>query len=244
MPALAVADSPRLIQVSTHIPSTHDTTSRLPDALVEMFLRELSTEPHSNDLFCDSCDRVYTIAAQEGKSCIARQKGGRICLGKVTRRWTKEKAYIELVHLMVHGGVAIAWELGESSTPVALAVCEAHRFSSVIAAIDFPMNVLVNVYGRFGRKEPFLVFTHLSTIGVIDIQRATVLEKLVKDAAESMMGLWSLSRVTVLIPVSTEFHSQERQALDTMLCSKQVLLARDQRSERRRELWGFELRVR
>lgn len=246
-PALAPAAEPlRPISVYTYAPTPAGSKPRLPDALIEMFRRELSEEPHHNDFYCDKCGKEYPLvgARAEGTTCTQRPEGGFVCTGTITRRWTMEKAQLELRRLMSLGGVAIAWELAEPSVPVALAVCEAHRSDSVIHAIDFPMTVLGTIYGRFGRDEPFLVITHLSVVGVTHAQRTVVVEKLVKDAVESMMGRHHLSQATVLVPVSTQGHSPERQALDTMLGSKQIVLARDARGNRNRELWGFKLRSR
>lgn len=242
--APTAVDSRRPIQIHTYGPTLPGTNPRFPDALIEMFLRVLTDEPHKNNFYCDTCGRSYTIAAQVGKSCTRPQESGVICYGKVTRRWTMEKVEIELCRLMAQGGVAIAWELGESSIPVAIAVCEAHHSDTVIAAVDFPMNVLGNIYGRLGHTEPFLVFTHVSLEGITDVQRPPVVEKLVKDAAESTMSRLGLSQAGILIPVSRQVHFKERQALDTMLQGKQILIANDLHSERQRELWGFKLRIR
>lgn len=241
----AMAEPLRPIQVFSYPPTPTGSKPVLPNTVIEMFLHELSTDPHHNPFYCNRCAKEYILATRaEGTTCTQRPEGGFVCTGKITRRWTKEKAQAELQRLMAQGGVAIAWELGHPSVPIGLAVCEAHRSDTVVDAIDFPMNVLGDIYGRLGRDEPFLVFSHLSLGGVTDAQRAVVAEKLIKDAAESTMGLLSLSQATVLIQVSMEAHSQERQALDIMLGSKQVVLARDARSDRHRELWGFRFRIR
>ncbi len=78
-------------------------------------------------------------------------------------------------------------ELDQSSL-FALAVCEAHRSDSVIAAIDFPMPVFSMIYGRLGREELFLVFTHLSLEMVMPAQKSFVVHKLIIDVADSKMG--------------------------------------------------------
>lgn len=207
--ASAASDSLRPIRVLTYAPTHPGSKPLLPNTLLEMFLRELSQEPHKVD----------------------------------TNGFATEQVQAELRRLMAHGGVAIAWELGEPTIPVALAVCEAHRSDSVIHEIDFPMDVLGSIYGRLGREEPFLVITHLSLLGVTDAQRAVVAKKLVEDAAESTMGLCGLTQATILIPISSQAHSPERLALDTMLGGKQILLARDTRNDRKRELWGLKFRA-
>ncbi|MEK7619790.1 MAG: hypothetical protein AAB413_00935 [Patescibacteria group bacterium] len=52
-----------------------------------------------------------------------------------------------------------------------------------------------------------------------------------------------MAQSAVLVPVNSQEFSPERQALDAMLGDKQILLARDQRPNRARELWGIKLRA-
>lgn len=245
VPALApaVADSPRPIQVFAYKPTPEQAKPRLPDALVEMFLRELSEEPHRNDFYCDSCGRPYTIAAQEGKSCTRPPEGGYVCFGKITRRWTKEKAQVELRRLMAQGGVAIAWELTQPSVPVGLMVCEAHRARPALTAIDFPMVALESVYAKLGREEPFLVITHAWLGRVAQPQVDPLMRKLLNEVAESVMRAQGLADAIVLVPVSSRETESRRQTFARMFGVKDRMLARDHRHDRHRELWGFKIRA-
>lgn len=238
----AVADSPRPIQVFSYppVPGVKPVPSL---ELVELFLRELSTEPHENDFYCDSCGRRYTIAAQEGKSCTRPMEGGFVCTGRVTRRWTKEKVEPELRRLLSQPGTAVAWELARLSVPVAFAVCEAHSSETVIAAIgDFPMTVLSDIYGRFGRYEPFLVLTHLWVDRVASSQETEVVRKLLDETTESIMRIRDLQKAIVLVPVSVRDSDLRRQTLNAMLAGKRQMHSRGTRSGRHRELLGFEIK--
>lgn len=245
MSAPAAAEVLRPIRVFPYPPTPPGSKPTLPPALIELFLHNLCQEPHHNPFFCDMCGKEYhhVPARSEGTMCTQRPEGGVVCRGRITRQWTTEKAYAEFLRLMAQGGVAIAWELSDPPVPAAFAVCEAHRSDSVIRAIDFPMTVLSSVYGRFGREEPFLVINHLSLVKVAHAQRATVVEKLVKEAAEAHMAQSGPREVTLLIPVSSQT-SPEREALTLMLGGKQDMLARDQRPGRSRELWGIKIRAR
>lgn len=240
----AVAESLRPIQVFSYPPTPTRALPQLPAALIGMFLRELSNEPHHNDFFCDQCGRPYSIAAQEGKSCTRPQEGGVICHGTVIRRWTKEKAQVELQRLMTQGGVAIARELGEPFVPVGLAVCEAHRSGSVVKAIDFPMSVLSDVYGKLGREEPFLVLSHLWIEHVAQSQKVELIRQLVTYVVESVSRTNGLSVANVLVPMSSRDSELRYAVLGTMLTGKKQILLRDQRSNRHRALRGFQLELR
>ncbi len=238
-PAPTVVDSPRPIHVYAYPP----TPARLPDALVDLFLRELSTEPHHNDFFCDTCGRAYMIAAQEGKSCTRPQEGTHICYGKITRRWTKQKAHDELLRLMAQGGVAVAWEPARPPVPVGMMVCELHRSDSVIGAIDFPMTALGSIYGKFGRGEPFLVVTHAWLDRVAPSQEEALMRKLLDEVVEPVMRSLGLTDAVILVPVSSRDTELRHQALARMFGGKHQMLARDVREGRHRELWGIKLRA-
>ncbi len=246
MPAVAPSEAHSLqpIRVFVYPPTPAGITPNLPDALVEVFLHELSQEPHHNRIVCNICGKEQTLALHgEGTSCTQRSQG-RACQGVIIRDWTPQKAHHELLRLLAQGGVSLAWQLTDPSVPVALAVCEAHHSNSVIRAIDFPMSVLSTIYSRFDRGEPFLAFTHLSVAGVSDAQRVMVLEKMIKDASEMLMRRHNLTQATVLVPVSTKDDSIERRALQAMLDGKQTIIAHDERPGRHRELWGFKFRTR
>lgn len=234
----------RPIQVYSYPVQPPRTRPQLPECLVAMFLRKLSIEPHQNDLYCDSCGYVYKFVGREGCSCTHLQKGGYICNGHITRHWTQGKAQVELLRLMAQGCVAVAWELAEPSVPIGLCVCESYLSDTVIKAIDFPMSVLGEIYGRLGRQEPFLVFTHLSLEGVDPLQLTPVIEKFIYGLAESMMKRLGLFQATIIIPVSRKPHSKECEALNALFGSKQTILALDTRHDRHRELWGVRFKIR
>lgn len=241
----AVAESLRLIQVFSYPPTPAGSKPVLPNTVTEMFLRELTEEPHHNDFYCNKCRKEYPLvgAYAEGTTCTQRPKGVHVCTGKITRRWTKEKTQVELQRLMVQGGVTIAWELGEPSVPIGLAVCEAHRSESVIAAIDFPMSVLSEVYGKLGRQEPFLILSHLWIDRVAQIQETELMRQLVWQTVEPVMRANTLTIANVLVPMSSHDSELRRTTLRTMLHGKQKVLLGDQRPNRHRELWGFQLKL-
>ncbi|MBI4437383.1 hypothetical protein HY631_00300 [Candidatus Uhrbacteria bacterium] len=248
MPALApaaVAEVSRPIQVHVYPPTPVETKPCLPEALVNLFLRELSTEPHKNGFLCDTCGCPYNLTVMDGKSCtnLTGARGNHRCHGTITLRWTKEKAHDELLRLMTQGGVAVAWELAEPPVPVGLMVCEAHRSDSLPVAIDFQMGTLESIYWNLGRKEPFLVVTHVWLDRVVQSQEVLLMRKLLEGAAEDVMHSQGLTDAIVLVPVSSRDTELRRQPLAQMTEGKHQVLARDARASRERELWGFKLRT-
>ncbi|MBI4591925.1 hypothetical protein HY733_00560 [Candidatus Uhrbacteria bacterium] len=240
----SAVDSPRPIQVHSYPPTPAGAKPQLPDTLIQMFLHELSTEPHHNPFSCDKCGREYTLAVRsEGTTCTARPEGGFVCQGKITRRWTKQKAQMELLRLMALGCVAIAWELTESSVPVGFIACESYSTKVVMDRIDFPPRTLEVVYGQLGREEPFLVITHLWVASVFHEQIDLLVQNLIKDAVEGVMRQCSLSRATVLVPISTREEEVRRRAFQVMLGTQFKPLVRDARSQHHRDLLGFQFQV-
>lgn len=212
----ASADSRRSnhVRVSN---STHDSFQPpLSNTFIEMLLREFSQEPNHNG-YC-------------------RDRGGGI-----TRHWTMETAAHELSRLAAHDSLAVVWEPEDVSVPVGFASCEACHGDSILSVIDFPAGVKSAIYGQLGRKEPYLVITHLWLENQALIPHTQLMQQLIEEAVAQTMQPLHLTSATVLVMMSSRESDLRRRVLLELLQGRHHMLARDSRSGRYRELWGFKL---
>lgn len=226
--------------ICTYLPTPKGIRPLFPASLVEMFLRELSDEPHHNPFHCNRCGRVYPLtgARVEGKTCTQPSDGSFACPGVITRQWTKEKATVELQRLMAQGGVAIAWKPEEVPVPVGFAVCEVVDQNEVTEAVDMSVS-LSDIYRLLGGAQKYLLITHLSLRGLREAESQDALRKLLSGLLQQEMARHQPGEARVLVPVSTEDGNREYWALEAVFSGSLKCVARDPDKARNRELIGF-----
>lgn len=161
MPSPAVAEVLRPIRIFRLSPTPSNVIPQIPEALTDLLLRELSSDPHGNPLQCTSCEKVFIATQSNGRRCTER-KGGISCEGTIQPCWDRASIARFLTQRIHAGGVAIARTLDEDFTPVGLAICEVHTPNTVIGAVNMPMGALSGIYSSLGHDGPYLIVTHLA----------------------------------------------------------------------------------
>ena len=209
-------------------------TPTLPDLLLDLFLRELSHEPHENLLVCNVCGATRRISAFNGQTCTERN-AGHFCGGTIQYRWSRTSAYARFLEVLTKGGVALAQTVEASPMPVGLCLCEPHGPDTVVNAVDMPMNVLSQIYARFDREGPYLVVPHLA-IELDSPQLFEVFGDLIRKAVESVMVRERLARGNVLIVVDARESELRHMLLRRMLGTSYGVVASDSMGGRHRAL--------